>query len=61
METVDKEFLTTAESYSLLGVSKSYFFRLKKESALPVFTVGTSEKKNLFKRSDVLGLIKQKG
>jgi excisionase family DNA binding protein len=56
MET--KQFLSAQESYSLLGISKAYFYKLKKETGLPVFTIGG--KRTLFKRSDLENLIHPK-
>lgn len=62
METIDKEFLTTEEAYSALGISKAFFYQLKAKNNLPSYTLGgSSGKKNLFKRADILNMIEPKG
>jgi hypothetical protein len=61
MQTVDNEFLTAAESWSFLGISKAYFYRLKSATNLPTYGVGgANAKKTLYKKTDLLGLIKLK-
>lgn len=61
METVNKEFLTTEQSIAELGISKSLFFQLKAKNNLPSYTIdGSSGKKNLFKRSDILNMVVRK-
>jgi excisionase family DNA binding protein len=61
METVNKEFLTTEEAYSVLVISKAFFYQLRAKNNLPSYTLGgSSGKKNLFKRSDILNMVQPK-
>jgi hypothetical protein len=59
METIDKQFLTAAEAWSWLGISKGFFYKIKKVQKLRTFSVAGS-RKCLYSREDLLALVKQK-
>lgn len=58
MDPNQKEYLTAQESFSFLGISKSFFYRIKKARGLRTFSIGDEKAgKTLFRKEDLLALI----